>query len=540
MATDSKQDVILIICMDILFQIFIFFLTLSILIIVHEYGHYRVAKWCGVKVLRFSIGFGKPFFTWKVGKGDDRTEFALAPFLFGGYVRMLDSREKEVQDEEKGRDFNRKHLIKRALIVFAGPAANFILAIVFLAVMTLLGIQNYAAKMAQPVEGSILAQAGVRVGDEIIGMKFAGAQKMEQVPSFDEWFMMLNDAVSREKDVELQVRRLDGSVAYLNLPLGQLGAGASGRDLLEKVGVNGLWLPPRLLSVGAGGVAEKAGLQAGDLIKSINGIAIDDGWSFLKTVQNLSIESSSSFVIERDGQFLDVMLTPSQVEWPVVGVLQEGDPAYEAGLREGDIIKQVGSQIITSRAQYVQLPQAATPNETVEWVIERQGRAFKLSYTDTPVETTGLWRTKIDVGLSGFEKVTIRYGVLKSLAYGVDKTFFISHSILTSIGNMIAGKSKVQDNLSGPIEIANIASESAKRGLSEYIFLLAQISVSLAILNLLPLPVLDGGHLFLYMIEAVRRRPLSDQWTWVLQRIGVFLLLGLMLFVTFNDILRRL
>lgn len=524
--------------MSSLFTIFIFLLTLSILIIVHEYGHYRMAKWCGVKVLRFSIGFGKPFFTWKVGK--DQTEFSLAPLLFGGYVRMLDSREKEIAPQDFGRDFNRKPLIQRALIVFAGPAANFLLAVVFIALTTLFGVQDSVMRLAQPVANSMLAQAGVQDGDKITGIIIGDAKNSESIDFIEDLAIFLYDATSSEKDVRLQITRFNGSAFEAELPLGRLGAQKADRSLLRAIGFNGLWTPPQLKSVTPEGAANRAGLKTGDNIRAINDEVIGNGWELVRAIQKIDPDSASYFTIERDGATFQALLTPDKVEMPVIASLQQADPAYVAGLREGDIVRAIGQQPIINKVQYIELLQADQTQKTIDWIVERQGQTFRIPYIHHLVDTTGRWESRIGVEVSGPESVIVQYGFLKSFAYGWDKTLFISRSILTSIGNMIAGKTKVQDNLSGPIEIASIASQSAQRGLNDYVLFLAKISISLFILNLLPLPVLDGGHLFLYMIEAVRRKPLPDQWIGVLQRIGVFLLLTLMLFVTFNDILKRL
>ncbi|MGL4666582.1 MAG: RIP metalloprotease RseP, partial [Saezia sp.] len=272
--------------MDNLFTIFIFLLTLSILIVAHEYGHYRMAKWCGVKVLRFSIGFGKPFLTWKVGK--DQTEFALAPFLLGGYVRMLDSREKEVSEEEKGRDFSRKPLIKRALIVFAGPAANFLLAIVFLAGIALFSTQNYAVKIDQPVAGSALAQTGIGSGDEIVGISIGDSGNSKSVLSWMKLFILLQYASSIKEDVQIQYKRPDGTVAAGILPIKALSAEGSVKNLPRNLGFSGMWHPAHLSDVVANGVADRAGLKAGDTIKNINGRVIHDARELLQTIQSLS------------------------------------------------------------------------------------------------------------------------------------------------------------------------------------------------------------------------------------------------------------
>ncbi|MGL4667904.1 MAG: RIP metalloprotease RseP, partial [Saezia sp.] len=321
------------------------------------------------------------------------------------------------------------------------------------------------------------------------------------------------------------------------LPIKALSAEGSVKNLPRNLGFSGMWHPAHLSHVVANGVADRAGLKAGDTIKNINGRVIHDARELLQTIQSLSAELPANFVVERSNTVVDITLTPYKVEVPVIGVLDEQDPAYLAGMREGDVVIGMNSQPVADHQQLNEMLQAANQQSPSEWLVSRKGLEVKVHYAAVPVAMTVLSKNKIDVMLGGYD--TVHFGFFESLSYGVDHSYWISRSILTSVGQMFAGKVKVQDNLSGPIEIATIASKSAQRGISDYVLVLIQISISLAILNLLPLPVLDGGHLFLYMIEAVRGKPLPNQWIGVLQRIGVFLLLALMLFVTFNDILRR-
>lgn len=523
--------------MDLLFNALAFIVTLGILVLVHEYGHYRVAVACGVKVLRFSIGFGKPFFTWK--KGKDQTEFALAPFPFGGYVKMLDEREGEVTPEERDRAFNNKPLLSRALIVLAGPLANLVFAAILIIGVIFAITPFYEPKLAQPVEGSMLTQAGVRQGDTVTGMTLSDGRHIS-IQTDKDLTQALVQASRDAQDVRLELRRSNGSTFEATLNLSSLGS-ITDNSFWGHIGFAGLWKKPQLETIVDGYPAQRAGLKAGDEILSINGIAVGDGSELFSMIQQLPGNVPSIWEIQRQGETLKVQVIPQSIEKPVITYLDEGSKAYQAGFRAGDIIRGIGEKSISDRDALLILfespSQEATP---IQWIVERNGNYFEITFPFEKIDTIGQQTSIIGTTLVGSQTISVSlpYRLFNSVSLGIDRTWYIIRSILTSIASMIVGDAKVQDNLGGPLLIAKAAGDSARSGVAHYVTILAALSISLGILNLLPLPVLDGGHLVLYMIEAVRRKPLPEKWLGYIQATGVFLLLALMLFVTMNDVIK--
>ena len=446
-----------------------FIVALGLLIAVHEYGHYRVAVACGVKVLRFSVGFGNTLYRWKPRHprpGQD-TEFVIGAFPLGGYVKMLDEREGRVDPAERHRAFNTQPLKARAAIVAAGPAANLVLAVLLYAGVNWIGMQEPQAILGSPVAGSVAAQAGLQGGERIAA---AGFEDEEPRPgrSFEDLRWVLTRAALDGKDLRLVLSGEQGG-REVRLPLAQLDTRDADARLMRKVGIVAPWSSPVLGRVMPEGAAARAGLREGDLVLRIGEQPVSDAQQ-LRDLIRAQVQDgrpvTSTWEIEREGRRLQVPVTPE------VASGEEG-PA-------GRI------------SAYVGVPPAMT--------VVRHG----------PVE--GLWN-------------------------GVVRTWEVSELTLRMIGRMVIGEASIK-NLSGPLTIADYAGKSASLGITQYLLFLALISVSLGVLNLLPLPVLDGGHLMYYLWEAVTGRSISDAWMERLQRGGVAVLLVMMSIALFNDVAR--
>jgi regulator of sigma E protease len=449
-----------------------FLVALGLLIAVHEYGHYRVAVACNVKVLRFSIGFGKTLYSWKPRKprpGQD-TEFVIGAFPLGGYVKMLDEREGPVDAAERARAFNTQPLKARAAIVAAGPAANLLLAILLYAVVNWLGVQEPQPILGSPVANSIAAEAGLRGGERVLRAGFEG-DSVQDVRSFEEVRWLLTRGALDGRDVRLVLEgRSAGSERELVLRLGRLDARDADAQLLRKVGVLSPWTPAQLGEVMPGGAAEKSGLRKGDVVRQAGSQAIGDGQQLRDWIRS-QVQGGkgvpATWQVERDGRTVAVQVTPDVVA-------EGGNPAYG----------RIGA--------FVGAPPAM---------------------------------------------LTVRYGPIDGLWKGMVRTWEVSELTLRMMGRMIVGQASLK-NLSGPLTIADYAGKSASLGLTQYLLFLALISVSLGVLNLLPLPVLDGGHLMYYLWEAVTGRSISDTWMERLQRGGVAVLLVMMSIALFNDVTR--
>jgi regulator of sigma E protease len=449
-----------------------FIVALGLLIAVHEYGHYRVAVACNVKVLRFSVGFGKTLLSWKPRKprpGQD-TEFVIGAFPLGGYVKMLDEREGPVPPEDRHRAFNTQPLKARAAIVAAGPAANLLLAIALYAAVSWMGVQEPQPVLGSPVADSIAATAGLRGGERVESAALEG-DELGPIRSFEDLRWMLTRGALDGQDVRLVLAEEGaGRRREVLLPLSQVDAREADAQLLRKVGIVAPWSPPVLGEVMAGGAAERAGLRKGDTVLQVAGKPVGDA-------QQL-----------RD-------LIRAQVQ---------------------------GGKAVTSA-----------------WDIDRQGQKLQVAVTPEVVSEKGVppsGRISAYVGAPP-AMVTVRDGPIEGLWNGVVRTWDVSALTLRMMGRMVIGQASVK-NLSGPLTIADYAGKSASMGITQYLLFLALISVSLGVLNLLPLPVLDGGHLMYYLWEAVTGRSVSDAWMERLQRGGVAVLLVMMSIALFNDVAR--
>lgn len=449
-----------------------FIVALGLLIAVHEYGHYRVAVAYDVKVLRFSIGFGKTLYRWKPRKprpGQD-TEFVIGAFPLGGYVKMLDEREAPVAAGERQRAFNTQPLKARAAIVAAGPLANLLLAILLYAAVNWIGVEAPEPVLGTPVANSIAAEAGLQGGERVRAAGLEG-DPVEPLRSFEELRWLLTRGALDGRDLRLELER-DGSSrgGEVLLRLSRIDARDADAQLLRKVGIIAPWSPPVLGEVMSGGAAERAGLRKGDRVLRVGEQAVGDAQHLRDLIRGQVRAGqgvAAAWEVEREGQRLQLRVTP--------------DPVSDG---QGGSVGRI--------AAYVGVPPAMT---------------------------------------------TMRYGPIEGLWNGVVRTWEVSALTLKMMGRMVIGEASVK-NLSGPLTIADYAGKSASLGLTQYLLFLALISVSLGVLNLLPLPVLDGGHLMYYLWEAVTGRSVSDAWMERLQRGGVAVLLVMMSIALFNDVAR--
>ena len=446
-----------------------FILTLGVLIVVHEWGHYRVAVACGVRVLRFSIGFGRVL--WRRQPRPDATEFVVCALPFGGYVRMLDEREGEVPPGERDRAFNRKALWQRAAIVAAGPVANLVLAVGLYAAANWIGVDEPKAVLGPPVAASIAERAGMHAGDWVRAWSQEGSE-WRDVRSLTDLRWQVTQAMLRGEDIDLLVSARDGrGQRRVHLALAALSAADVDAKTMQKVGLGGAWSEPVLGEVKAGGAGAASGLRPGDRILSIDGVAIDDA-------------SQAREVIRASGK--------------------------------------------TGTAQ------------PMHWKIERAGSRIELVVTPAVVVDNGsrVGRLELFPGQAP-EMTSVRYGPIEGLTSAATQTWQMSVLTIKMLGKMIIGQASLK-NLSGPVTIADYAGQSVRLGLAYYLGFLAVVSVSLGVLNLLPLPVLDGGHLMYYLFEAVTGRQVSDLWLDRLQRGGVAIMLMMMSLALYNDMARLL
>ena len=451
---------------SVLFSLISFIVAIGVLVTVHEFGHFWVARRLGVKVLRFSIGFGKPL--WKRTFGADDTELVVAAIPLGGYVKMLDEREGDVDDAELHRAFNRQSLRTRIAVVVAGPAFNFLFAILAYWAMFVAGVPGLRPVVGDVAPSSYAAQAGIIPGDEIISIENKLTPTWEAVV-----LKLLDSSLDDRQSVMLTVTGADGTDRQLAASFEVPGKLLQKGGVLENFGLSP-WQPPavidRLVTDGAG---ERGGLRSGDRVIMADGTAISY-WSQWVDFVRERPEQTIRVQVVRDGHELMLDIVPEKTT--------EG----------GQVIGRIGA--------YVRLP------------------------SDEQRATM---------------RVVVRHGLLESLPASLEKTWSVTILTLRTLWKMVIGEASVE-NLSGPISIAKYAGQSAAIGLATFLGFLGIVSVSLGVLNLLPVPVLDGGHLLFYLLEWIKGSPLSDVAQLTGQKIGIAMLLALMSLAFYNDIVRLL
>jgi len=450
--------------MDMLYTILITLGTLAVLVAIHEYGHFWVARRCGVKVLRFCIGFGKPLASWRDRQG---TEYSVAAIPLGGYVKMLDEREGEVAPEELDRAFNRKPVLQRIAVVAAGPLANLMLAVVAYWFLFMAGESGYAPVIGEVETGSIADVAGLDAGQEIV------AVDGKDTPTWQALSFGLLDRIGDTGVIKFAVKYPDSDMVYESE--GVLNRWLSDQEQPDLFGGLGIIMytpevPPVVQEVVGDSPAERAGIMADDRILRADGVAMEKWMDWVEYVRARP-EQAIALDVERDGRLIHTGITPERISD-----------------ESGEDFGRVGIAV-------------AIPEMPAELV-----RKFNR-------------------------------GPLESAGAAVVRTWELIGFTVNSIKKMLMGLISPK-NLSGPITIAKVATASAKSGLESYIGFLALLSVSLGVLNLLPIPVLDGGHLLFYTVELLAGRPVPEKIQALGYQIGLFLVMGIMMLALYNDFSR--
>ena len=450
--------------LDFIYFTLAFLVAISVLIAVHEFGHFWVAKKLGVKVLRYSIGFGRPIL--RAVRGKDRTEYVISALPLGGYVQMLDEKDGPVKDEEKHRAFNRQPIWKRFAIVAAGPAFNFLFAIVAFWLMFVIGTNALKPVIGDVADNSIAAKAGLQPEHEIVAINST------PTPVWEVAMNQLLPAVVDRESIRVTLRSPAGTESQHQLALDQIQGELDPDNLFELVGFKP-WRP--------------------------------------------------------------------RVE-PLVGQVLESSPAEQAGLQEGDRILAIDRQQIvqfTDMSEYVR----QRPGEELVFKISRGDAVRSVTITPRRIEHEG--REIGQIGIGPLNPGTIPEGmvvyydhsVLGAIPNAVTQTGSMTILTLKMLGKLFTGEVSIK-NLSGPINIAKHAGLSASAGLNRFLNFLAIVSISLGILNLLPIPILDGGHLMFYVVEMVKGSPVSEETEMTGRMIGILLLMMLMGLAFYNDIMR--
>jgi regulator of sigma E protease len=447
---------------NLLYYMAAFALVLGVLIVIHEFGHYAVARLCGVKVLRFSVGFGKTLLIRQYGE----TEWTICAFPLGGYVKMLDEREGEVAPEELGRSFNRQSIVKRVLIVVAGPLANLALAILIYWALFIHGVDEVRPVLGAPPAATAAAHAGIASGDVV------RAVNGKTVATWQESRWEVLQLALRHQTATLQVETAGTGLVERNIELSGINLDELDGDLLQQIGLQ-LYRPvlkPIIGTVAPDSPAAEVGLQVNDEFLSIDGKAIKS-WSEVATAIRNSVGHVLRISLLRNGRTVGVEVKAREET-------EKGQPIGRIGV----MVKED---------------------------------------PDTRIEMMTL----------------VRYAPAAAMVKAVTQTWETSTFSLKMIGRMITGELSWR-NLSGPVTIADYAGQSARMGIVQYLKFLAMISISLGVLNLLPIPILDGGHLLYYLAEFIKGGPVSERVMEIGQQIGLTLLVLLMAFAFYNDINR--
>ncbi|MEY2653548.1 MAG: hypothetical protein RLZZ524_575, partial [Pseudomonadota bacterium] len=472
------------------------------------------------KVLRFSIGFGRPI--WR--RQGAETEWVVGLLPLGGYVRMLDEREAPVRPEERDRAFNHKPLSQRAFIVAAGPIANLVLAVFLYAAAHWVGTDEPLPLLGTPVAGSPAELAGVRPGDQVQRLADADGSGGQAVLSFTDLRWQLTRAALDGRDVQLTVRRADGGEQVLDLDLASLGATDADPGLMRRIGLPGPLSEPVLGEIVAGGAAEKAGLRPGDRVLSVDGLAISDGAALRAIIRAASAQ------VEPQNLASNPPSTPATTPTVTGAASTPEVPSTTDIAPAADIADPLQAAAAP--------PPAPLPPGSQRWEIDRAGERMELIVTPAIVDDRGqrVGRIEAVVG-SGVKLALIRLGPVEGLQRGLERTGEMATLTLKMLTRIVTGEASAR-NLSGPLTIAEYAGQSVQLGLAYYLGFLAVVSVSLGVLNLLPLPMLDGGHLVYFAFEALTGRPIPDAWLERLQRGGLFIILMMMSLALYNDVAR--
>lgn len=441
-----------------------FVLALGVLIVVHELGHYSAALLCRVKILRFSVGFGRPLWIRRYGR--DGTEWVIAAFPLGGYVKMLDEREGEVEPQELPRAFNRQSVARRSFIVIAGPLANLLLAVLLYWFLFMTGVEEPRPVLAAPPAATLAAEAKVGAGET------AKSLSGTPVATWNELRWEVLRRVLDRETVALETVDPKGNISIYRLDLGRLDGAVLDGDVMQALGLR--------------------------------------------------------------------LLRPELP--PVIGEIRADSPAAQAGLRAGDRVLAIDGRPIAVWQELVQDIRAAGARELL-LDVQRGMDSLRIAVLPELVEERGRQVARIGIavrdaaGLRGNALITVRYGPLDALQRAFVQTWEVAVLSLRMVGRMLTGELSAR-NVSGPVTIADYAGQSARMGGDHYLRFLALISISLGVLNLLPIPVLDGGHLMYYLAEVIKGGPLSERVMEIGQQIGLTLLALLMALAFYNDLNR--
>ena len=457
--------------MNLLHTLMAFIVALGVLIAFHEFGHYLAARLCGVKVLRYCLGFGSPIVSRRWGR--DGTEWAIAAFPLGGYVKLLgQDPEEAVSPAEAHRSFLAQSVAKRMAIIVAGPLANLLLAIGLYWGLNLYGVEEPVARLAAPAAGTPAARAQVQAGDTVVSADGSPVRAWGDLS----WHLL--QAAHERRSVKLDVQRGSGTsspgsnsaaseLAVIALDLSALSEADLDGDAITKLGFRLFRPSPKVTAIEAGSPAERGGLMVGDTLRKVEGKPVVDGGEFVRAMR-AGAERELTLDLERAGTVVTVKVTPVRAE------------------KDGQSFGRIGAGI-----------------------------------DDRPA------------------LIAVRYGMGEALVKAVQHTWEMSIFSLKMLGRMVTGDVSWR-NLSGPVTIADYAGKTARLGTTYYLNFIALVSISLGVLNLLPIPVLDGGYLLYYSLEAIRNKPVPPEWMEWGTKFGIFIVVIAMSLALFNDLSRLL